>query len=195
MDPAPAAFMRASAPTQGAQTAMLAAMNTAIPFGPLGTTFNRFLYAPIDDDPAGSQLSVLSALAREGLDAWEYAARLQRLPTQTQVGELSALIAALPAGAATRQPPGVIAIRLVALLPPPTLAERLRIADAAETAAAPGGNIGGHLTGLQILICGMCFILLSLWIIGDFSEGGAAVTPAVAATSDQANIPETRTIN
>jgi hypothetical protein len=174
---------------------MLTAMNTVIPFGPLGTTFNRFLYAPIDDDPAGSQLSVLSALAREGHDAWEYAARLQRLPAQTQVGELSALIAALPAGAGTRQAPAVIASRLVALLPPPTLADRLRIPPEAEPTTAPGGQISSRLSGLQILIGGMCFVLLSLWIIGDFSDGAASVTPASAAVSDQANIPETRTIN
>jgi hypothetical protein len=174
---------------------MLGVMNTLIPFASLGTTYNRFLYAPIDDDPAGSQLSVLSALARQGHDAWEYAARLHRLPTQTQLGELSALIAALPAGAATRQPPGVIASRLVALLPPPTLADRLRTPDAAEPAAAAGGQISVHLSGLQILIGGMFFVLLSLWIIGGFSERTAPATPENAATSDQANIPETRAIN
>jgi len=153
----------------------------------LGTTFNRFLYAPIDDDPDAT-LSVLSALAREGHDAWEYAARLQGMPIQKQVGELSALIAALPPGPAVRPPPNVIASRLILLLPAPSLVKRVRASGTADVA----GDSGGHINGLQMLVGAVFFMLLSLWIIGDMSETPAAVSPTRLAQTDAPRSPPSR---
>src|SRR5208282_850090 len=42
--------------------------------------YDDFLFAPICDEPRGTPLSVLSALARMNVDPWEEAARLATLP-------------------------------------------------------------------------------------------------------------------
>jgi hypothetical protein len=83
----------------------------------LGTEFQPFLYAPIGEEKNGTTLSVLSALARLGLDPWKQANDWSRLPQQAAVQKLAAVIAALPDGSTPRPPPEVIATRLVALLP------------------------------------------------------------------------------
>ena len=82
---------------------------------PPGPEFDGFLLALIGED--GSELSVLSALARLNVDPWEEAARLARLPRETAARKLASLLAALPVGPAGRPDPGTMASRLVALLP------------------------------------------------------------------------------
>lgn len=42
--------------------------------------FNEFLFAVVGEERGGQQLTVLSALARLGLDPWGEAARLSKLP-------------------------------------------------------------------------------------------------------------------
>ena len=61
-------------------------------------------------------LSVVSALARTGVDPWQEAAALSRLPRRAATERLAALIDALPGAGATGVSPGVIA-GLIALLP------------------------------------------------------------------------------
>ncbi|SNT41774.1 hypothetical protein [Tropicimonas sediminicola] len=46
---------------------------------PDGTDFDRFLYASVGEDRAGSSVTVVSALARLGLDPWKEAAKLSSL--------------------------------------------------------------------------------------------------------------------
>jgi hypothetical protein len=41
---------------------------------------NRFLYASVGDDNNGMDLTLLSALARQNVDAWQKAAELSLLP-------------------------------------------------------------------------------------------------------------------
>lgn len=83
----------------------------------LGSEFDDFLFAPIGEDGNGMLLSVLSALARLDFDPWEEAAKLAQLPEETATRKLASLIAALPDGPAARPDPGMIAPRLIALLP------------------------------------------------------------------------------
>jgi len=84
---------------------------------PLGLNFDAFLYAQVGDDQQGGLLSVLSALARVGVDPWEQAALLARSPLDVAVRALSALLARLPAGSGKPEDPTGVATRLVALLP------------------------------------------------------------------------------
>jgi hypothetical protein len=84
---------------------------------PLGLNFDRFLYAPVGDDQQGGLLSVVSALARVGVDPWEEAASLARLPFDGAVQALCELLARLPAGRGRPVDPVPLATRLVALLP------------------------------------------------------------------------------
>ncbi len=81
------------------------------------TEFDKFLFAPIGEDKNGMLLSVLSALARLDVDPWQEAAALTRLLGDAAVRRLTSLIAALPDLPSARLEPGVIADRLVALLP------------------------------------------------------------------------------
>jgi hypothetical protein len=82
-----------------------------------GSEFNDFLFAPIGEDQNGMLVSVLSGLARSDVDPWQEAARLAQLPRENATRRLAALIGALPDRAEPFPDPGMIATRLIALLP------------------------------------------------------------------------------
>jgi hypothetical protein len=79
--------------------------------------FNEFLFASVGEEKSGLQLTVLSALARLGLDPWGEAARLSELPKETATRALAAAIASLPEGDWKVSDTRSIAIRLVNYLP------------------------------------------------------------------------------
>lgn len=84
----------------------------------LGSEFDDFLFAPIAEESNGMLLSVISALARLGLDPWQEAIKLAGLPGETATKRLaSLLIVALPGGPSAHLDSGTIAARLIALLP------------------------------------------------------------------------------
>jgi hypothetical protein len=83
----------------------------------LGTEFNDFLFAPIGQDRNDVPLSVLSALARLGIDPWQEAAELARLPRETATQRLASSIASLPDGASAYLEGETVAARLIARLP------------------------------------------------------------------------------
>jgi hypothetical protein len=97
-------------------------------FSLLKSEFNDFLFAPIGTEHGDHMLTVLSAFTREGLDPWQQAARLRRLPKEQALRNLAAIIAALPDEA---RPPGkseAIAGELIALLPRrPSLRDRFAL--------------------------------------------------------------------
>ena len=79
--------------------------------------FNEFLFAFVGEEKNGLQLTVLSALARLGLDPWGEAARLSQLPCETATRALTAAIAGLPEGDWKVSDSRSIAARLVNFLP------------------------------------------------------------------------------
>ncbi len=81
------------------------------------SNLNGFLFADIGIEGNGMPLSVMSALAREGLDPWQEAGRLARLPRATARDGLARLIAAMPASLWPLADATAIAARLVTLLP------------------------------------------------------------------------------
>jgi hypothetical protein len=83
------------------------------------SNLNQFLFADIGVERSGSPLTVISALARVGLDPWGEADRLARLPRSAARDGLAQLIAALPSGLWPMTEAIPIASRLVALLPGP----------------------------------------------------------------------------
>ena len=88
------------------------------------TEFNDFLFASIGDEGTGTQLTVLSALTRLGVDPWNESARLSGLPKSGAAEALAPLIARLPKGSWDPGEVPAIAARLVALLPVPGAAAR-----------------------------------------------------------------------
>jgi hypothetical protein len=81
------------------------------------SAFNDFLFAPIGEEENGMVLTALSALARSGVDPWDEAARLSKLPRETATKNLTSIISGLPNGRWTQSAAGNIAARLIALLP------------------------------------------------------------------------------
>lgn len=79
--------------------------------------FNEFLFASVGEEKSGQDLTVLSALARLGLDPWGEADRLSALSKEAAVGALAATIAKLPRGDWKRSDTQSIAARLVNCLP------------------------------------------------------------------------------
>ena len=135
----------------------------AAALNPLGKNFDPFLYAQVGDDQQGGLLSVLSALARVGVDPWEQAAALARLPLDAAVRALSALLAKLPAGSGKPADPTGVAVRLVALLPrgPSRIAPHV-----AATVLAGKGTVGSRvlivlLYVIALLVIGSQFLTLT----------------------------------
>jgi hypothetical protein len=79
--------------------------------------FNEFLFAFVGEEKSGQQLTVLSALARLGLDPWGEAARLSDLPKEAATHALAAVIGKLPGGRWKASDLQSIAVRLVNCLP------------------------------------------------------------------------------
>jgi hypothetical protein len=86
----------------------------------IGPEYDAFLYAAIGADANGTALSVLSAMARMNLDPWQEARDLGELSAKAAARRLASLIAAVPGGPSDPDEPGVIAARLVKLLPSQT---------------------------------------------------------------------------
>lgn len=86
-------------------------------FTRLPSDLGAFLFASVRDDGLGTPLSVLSALARLGLDPWAEAGRLAALPRETAAAALAANLRRLPGRDLGMRDVAPIADRLVTLLP------------------------------------------------------------------------------
>jgi hypothetical protein len=83
----------------------------------LRSDFNKFLFATVGDEIDGMPLSVISALARLGLDPREEAGRLSSLSNQEAVEQLARLIAEVPGNIRPLREARVLAEGLAGLLP------------------------------------------------------------------------------
>ena len=112
------------------------------------SAYNDFLHAPLGQDGAGTELTVLSALTRLGLDPWAEAARLADLSRPAAAQALAAAIARLPGvglgGSWTDAEAAAVALRLVGSLPKGSTAEipQTPEATAARPALTPGAKAG-----------------------------------------------------
>jgi hypothetical protein len=79
--------------------------------------FNAFLFALVGEEKSGLQLTVLSALARLGLDPWEEAERLSTLSEEAATSALTARLADLPNDSWKTVDSRSIAVHLVSYLP------------------------------------------------------------------------------
>ncbi len=79
--------------------------------------FDNFLFARIDKSSEETPLSVLSVLARLGVDPWEESARLAQLPRLDAVKRLASMIAAIPGASSAYLDAGTLSGRLISLLP------------------------------------------------------------------------------
>jgi len=138
----------------------------------LRSEFDAFLFAPVGDEKNGMVLSVLSALARLGIDPWWEAAELARMPRAAANQRLTALMAALPDAPSTRSPPAAIADRLIALLP------RGDTSSVAFHPAVPGTapNARRAATVIAINLLLMVGMLYAQWALASLKPPADAVT-------------------
>jgi hypothetical protein len=115
------------------------------------TPLDRFLHASVGEDRNGNTVSVLSTFARLGLDPWEEAMDLSRLPRETARRRLGDLLANFRDVAASGS--GSTVQRLLDLLP------RTVTAPASEGAPSVGavpfaglGPILAVMSGLFLLV-------------------------------------------
>ena len=78
---------------------------------------DSFLYSDIGRETNGMPLSVISAMARRGIDPWHEAERLAELPRLDATDRLAELIETMPHSVWQMPEAKVIAVRLAALLP------------------------------------------------------------------------------
>ncbi len=88
----------------------------------LTPAFDDFLFARINKNSEETPLSVLSVLARLGVDPWEEAARLAQLPRLSAAERLASLIATVPGAPAAYLDIRTVSDRLISLLPSPPAA-------------------------------------------------------------------------
>ena len=94
----------------------MADMTLRTPFSPMHSDLNAFLFAAIGEDKVGLELTVVSAMARSGLDPWAEAARLSALSPRAAAQGLIEVITKSSNGADFGDV-DAIADRLVRLLP------------------------------------------------------------------------------
>jgi len=82
----------------------------------LRSDLNEFLFTPIAEDSTGMHLTMLSALARSGVDPWEAAAGLRTLSRADATEKLVHLLAGVPNGPSPGDDTATLAGRLVAQL-------------------------------------------------------------------------------
>ena len=94
-------------------------LEAALPpaFSLLKSEYNDFLFAPIGEESNHADLTVLSALARLGIDPWQESALLAQLSKDGATQRLTSIIAGLPKGSWAPSDASTIAARLIALLP------------------------------------------------------------------------------
>ena len=81
------------------------------------SSLNAFLFAPVGVELNGSTLTILSMLARLGLDPWVEAAQWARLPRASATAKLAQSIAAMPLSPQAIAGAQATAARLALLLP------------------------------------------------------------------------------
>jgi len=96
---------------------------------------NAFLFAEVGTELNGSQLTILSILARLGQDPWAEAARWAEMPKAAMIDRLAYSIAQMPLCPQALVEARVTASRLVLLLPTPNSTVR-RIEGVAATSSA-----------------------------------------------------------
>jgi hypothetical protein len=150
---------------------------------------NAFLFGQIGIDAGGLELSVMSALAREGLDPWQEAARLARLPEVRAIDELARMIAAVPESQWPQPIATEIAARLVRLLP-----RRGGPSISVDTSGASKGAAQGiNRDWLTLILLGIAILVGSAVGISSFAPNPPRRPPeAVPAAADPAQPPALR---
>lgn len=126
----------------------------------LRTDFDEFLFAPIGEDASGMPLTLLSVLARLGVDPWQEASDLAHLPLEPAMQRLAARLEAVPNGPAPGADTVTLATRLIALL------HRKPKPKTISTPASPRRDVGKNPKRINVAIyylAGLILLLVAQW--------------------------------
>jgi hypothetical protein len=147
---------------------------------------NAFLFAEVGIEQNGSPLTILSTLARLGLDPWAQAAEWARMPKAATIEGLTQSIARMPLGARGLAEARMTAARLMLLLP----------RQAGPTAQTSRRTIAGLKMPEWAPVMIFCVVIGVAIVAGTFaapnvttSPGPPAFTAAPAAPSAAAPSP------
>jgi len=130
-----------------------------------GHEFDRFLYASVGKDRNGYVVTVLSTLARLGLDPWTETAELVTLGRDDARARLGALLARFRDVPMLASDHGGIARDLSQLLPEGRASVDLKRAASTAADARPGTSV----TLLAVL--GIIFVLFQMFMAGGSGSG------------------------
>jgi hypothetical protein len=132
----------------------------------ISSQFDRFLFAPLHEN-GEAPLSVLSALARQDIDAWQEADRLAQLPKDHAVNSLASTIWKSDSERWSPSEASIVAARLIELLPSPN--------NSLASSTLPD-NAGGK--------------LLMMWLVYGIIFGSIAITGNLNVQSRNSNHPD-----
>jgi hypothetical protein len=129
-----------------------------------GTPFDRFLYASVGEDRNGNVVTVLSTLARLGVDPWDEAADLSDLARADARNRLGALLSRFNDVPALVREHGSMTARLLELLPKNSGRESVQ--GAVMSAPAIASRTGPILAILMVIL-----LLLQTFFLGSDGTG------------------------
>lgn len=128
---------------------------------PDGNSFDRFLFATVGEDRNGASVTVVSALARLGLEPWNEAADLAALQPPAALARLEMLLSDFGDVPALEQDHGSVAAKLVSLLPE-VLPRRVSVITGSTETGLPSVSIRWILAAV-LLIAGLLNLFASAW--------------------------------
>lgn len=151
-------------------------MTLRAPYTLINSEFNTFLFAPIGEEGNGMMLSVVSALARLGIDPWEEAARLAALPKEAAASALDRLIERLPRGLWARSDIPAIAASLIELLP-----RGAHVVPPAQRKGAGRGRVSVSTVAWLLVLILMATVFFSVG--GNRTPGGESGTTSFRSST------------
>lgn len=132
---------------------------------PRPAEFERFLYASVGEDRNGAVVTVLSTLARLGLDPWTETAELVTLGRDAARSRLETLLARFRDVPALASEHGRVARDLSQLLPESTPSHALKRAASTVTDGRPGASAAIW------AVLAIFFLLFQIFMVGGPGAG------------------------
>lgn len=155
-------------------------------YAPVLPEMDRFLFASVGEEEKGIPLSVLSALARLGLDPRNEAARLSHLTSKAAASRLGRLLARLPNRPWTPSEIRRVASKLVELLPAAPVSGK----NEQQATSAPNGKLSPTSLPRLILLALAGALAIGMVVHGyNTSDVHHAVAPTSQAHSAAPSVP------
>jgi len=128
--------------------------------------FDEFLFAPVGVDATGMPVTLLTVLARLGVDPWEEAADLAHLSREPAMQRLASRLEAMPNGPKSAADTVNIATRLIALLhrAPP---RKAAVPEAPLALKAAQLSMGVNVA--KYVLIGLIVLLVAQWALSSRS--------------------------